>query len=143
MAGDLSNPILLYDGVCGLCNRLVQFVLRRDSRGQFRFAALQGDFARRTLRRHNANPAELDTFYVVLDYDQPSERLAARSGAVVTLLGLLGGIWAGFGLLLRMFPKWLRDWGYNRVAQSRYRIFGRLEACPLPEERSRGRFLDI
>jgi predicted DCC family thiol-disulfide oxidoreductase YuxK len=137
-----SNPILLYDGVCGLCNRLVQFVLKRDHRDRFRFASLQSEFARRILARHGANPGDLDTFYLVLDYGQPADRLASRSDAVIGVLQVLGGIWSGCGSVLRMFPKWLRDWGYNRVARSRYHIFGKYDACPLPEDKHRHKFLD-
>lgn len=137
-----TNPILLYDGVCGLCNRLVQFVLRRDQRGQFCFAALQGDFGRRILERRHANVDALDTFYLVLDCGQPTERLAARSDAVVAMLRLLGGLWGCFGLVLRMLPRWFRDWGYQRIAKSRYRIFGKYNTCPVPEAKYRGKFLD-
>jgi predicted DCC family thiol-disulfide oxidoreductase YuxK len=137
-----SNPILLYDGVCGLCNRLVRFVLKHDRQELFRFAALQSEFAGKILARHGANPGDLDTFYLVLNHGQPAERLAARSDAAVEVLRNLGGTWRGCGSVLRIFPKWVRDWGYNRVARSRYRVFGKFEACPLPEERYRGRFLD-
>jgi predicted DCC family thiol-disulfide oxidoreductase YuxK len=137
-----SNPILLYDGVCGLCNRLVQFVLKRDRQDRFCFAALQSDFARKILARHGANPGDLDTFYLVLDCGQPGERLSARSDATVGVLRDLGGIWGGFGSVVRMFPKWFRDRSYNRVARSRYRIFGKYDACPLPEEKHRHKFLD-
>ena len=67
MSGSASNPIILYDGVCGLCNRLVQFVLKHDSQDRFRFASLQSDFAAQFLRRHGAAPEDLDTMYVVID----------------------------------------------------------------------------
>ena len=70
---DPANPILLYDGVCGLCNRLVQFVLKRDSSGHFRFASLQSDFASRILRQHGLDPDDLDTVYLV---EAPGQRPA-------------------------------------------------------------------
>jgi len=137
-----SNPILLYDGVCGLCNRAVRFVLKRDRQDRFRFAPLQSEFARNLLTRHGANPDNLDTFFMVLDCGQPTERLAARSDAALMVLRELAGVWAGFGAVLRVFPRWLRDWAYNRVARSRYRIFGQYATCPLPEQKHRHRFLD-
>lgn len=137
-----SNPILLYDGVCGLCNRLIQFVLKRDRQDRFRFASLQSEFARKILARHGTNPGDLDTFYLLLDYGQLGERLVSRSDAAVGVLRVLGGLWAGFGSVMRMFPRWFRDWAYTRIARSRYRIFGKYDACPLPEERYRERFLD-
>lgn len=139
----LSNPVILYDGVCGLCNRLVQFVLKHDSQDRFRFASLQSDFAAKLLRRHGADPGELDTMYVVLDYAQAGEQLASRSAAAIVVLRELGGIWGILGGLLQLLPKALRNWGYNLVARHRYRIFGKYESCPLPEEKHRGRFLDV
>jgi predicted DCC family thiol-disulfide oxidoreductase YuxK len=138
-----SNPIILYDGVCGLCNRLVQFVLRHDSRDRFLFAALQSDFANRVLRQHGATPEDLDTVYVVLDHALPGERLASRSDAAVVVLNELGRGWGVLGSALRVFPGWLRNWAYNLVARNRYRIFGKHDSCPIPSENDRHKFLDL
>jgi predicted DCC family thiol-disulfide oxidoreductase YuxK len=86
----MPHPILLYDGVCGLCNRLVQFVLRRDPEGVFRFAALQSGLAERILARHGADARDLDSVYVVVNCDQGDERVLARSDAVIFILRRLG-----------------------------------------------------
>jgi predicted DCC family thiol-disulfide oxidoreductase YuxK len=156
------SPILLYDGVCGFCNRLVQFTLRRDRRAIFRFAALQSAFAARILARHGINPSNLDTFYVVVNPNltesntfrdsaqdgltkgrPPAEYLLSRSAAILFVLHQLGG-WcraASFGP--RFVPRFLRDWTYNIVARHRYRIFGRSETCALPKPEDRSRFLDL
>lgn len=142
MGTAVSPPILLYDGVCGLCNRFVQFVLRRDSKALFRFAALQSPLAAGILARHGANPTDLDTVYVVLDHNQPEGSLLARSDAVAFVLQQLGGIWRPAALILRLIPRALRNWSYNLVARHRYRIFGRFNSCPLPTEATRNRFLD-
>lgn len=139
---DPANPILLYDGVCGLCNRLVQFVIKRDARDHFRFASLQSDFAARILQRHGLDPRDLDTVYLITDYDQPGQRLAARSDAVIAVLRQLGEFWCAMGLLLQVLPPWLRDWGYGLVARIRYRKFGKYDTCPLPEEKQGHKFLD-
>ena len=138
----MTNPIILYDGVCGLCNRLVQFVLRHDRRDLFRFASLQSEFAAAILRRHGIAPGELDTFYLVRDCEQPGEQLAARSEAALAVARGLGGIWGAVAFPLRMLPAGVRDWGYNLVARHRYRLFGKYDVCPLPEARHRHRFLD-
>ena len=143
MTASTSNPVILYDGVCGLCNRLVQFVLKHDSRDRFRFAALQSDFAARVLRRHGAAPEDLDTVYVVSDHGLAGERLASRSDAVVVILQELGGGWNLLGVILRCFPGWLRNWGYNLVARNRYRIFGQYDSCPIPSEKDRRKFVDL
>ncbi|MGO9086057.1 MAG: thiol-disulfide oxidoreductase DCC family protein [Candidatus Sulfotelmatobacter sp.] len=164
----MPHPILLYDGVCGLCNRLVQFILRRDRSGVFRFASLQSALAAGILARHGADARDLDTVYVVVNYELSDERLLARSDAVVFILkqlaaaaelrsarpGLRPGptqatstpgrfLWRLVAFLLQVVPRRLRDWGYGLVARHRYRVFGRYDACPLPSEDTRSRFLDL
>jgi predicted DCC family thiol-disulfide oxidoreductase YuxK len=138
-----SNPILLYDGVCGLCNRLVQFVLRHDRHGFFRFAALQSSLAGQILERNGRRANELDTFYVVVDPNRPSERLLDRSDAMAFVLTELGGIWRALALTWKIFPRLLRDAIYNLVAANRYQWFGKLPACPIPGQSERERFLDV
>jgi len=143
MPASLPNPVILYDGVCGLCNRLVQFVLKHDLPDRFRFASLQSDFAARVLQRHGAAPPDLETMYVVLDRTLPGERLASRSNAVVVVLQELGGGWCALSVVLRVLPGCLRNWGYNLVAQNRYRLFGKYDSCPVPNEKDRRKFLDL
>jgi len=138
----MSHPILLYDGVCGFCNGLVQFILRRDRDAVFRFASLQSAFAARALSRHGANPSDLDTVYVVVHHELPDEYLLSRSEAVLFVLKQLPGPWRALASLLQLLPKFLRDAAYNAIARNRYRIFGRFQVCPLPSERDRNRFLD-
>lgn len=134
---DLANPVLLYDGVCGLCNRLVRLVLKHDSQAHFRFASLQSAYAARILQRLALDPHDLDTLYVV-----EGEELVTRSDAVIVILRKLGGFWLAVAATLRVFPKSLRDWGYSVVAHHRYSVFGKYESCPLPEKKYRDRFLD-
>jgi predicted DCC family thiol-disulfide oxidoreductase YuxK len=136
---DSGNPVLLYDGVCGLCNRLVQFVLKRDRRARFRFASLQSSYAGAILRPRGIDSRNLDTVYYL---DESGERLAARSDAVISVLCELGGFWTAVAVALRLFPKWLRGWGYGVIARNRYRIFGKYESCLLPERKYQDRFLD-
>jgi predicted DCC family thiol-disulfide oxidoreductase YuxK len=140
---DPTNPILLYDGICGLCNRLVQFCLTRDAGGGLHFASLQSDFAALILQRHGFNRPDLDTLYFVANCGRPEERLSTRSDAVIFVLLQIGGIWTVVAALLRIVPRWLRDWGYKIVARNRYRVFGRSQSCLLPEEKYRTRFLDL
>ena len=136
------NPILLYDGVCGLCNRLVQFTLRHDRRDLFRFASLQSPLAARILERHGASAANLDTFYVVAHHQQPDEQLIARSDAVAYVLRELGGRWQVCGIFWKLLPPMIRDALYNLIARNRYKIFGKLDTCPLPDLQQRHKFLD-
>jgi predicted DCC family thiol-disulfide oxidoreductase YuxK len=138
-----SNPIILYDGVCGLCNRLNRFVLKRDRNERFRFAALQSEFAGKVLERHGVNPQILDTMYLLLNYSQPDERLAARSDAAVQILGELGGIWSALASIVQRLPRWFRDKAYNVIARNRYQLFGKYQTCQIPDERYRSKFLDL
>ena len=135
-------PILLYDGICGLCNRLVQFILRRDPKAIFRFASLQSPFAATVLGRHGVNVADVDTVYVVVNHEEAGESLLARSEATVYVLKQLGGFWRFCAFLFQLLPRFLRDGIYRAVARNRYRVFGRYETCPLPTENTRVRFLD-
>lgn len=135
------NPIVLYDGVCGLCNRLVQFLLKHDYDDRFRFASLQSEFTSMLLVRHGLNPQDLDTVYVVKNFRLPDEQLLARSDAILFMLATLGGIWK-LAAVGRVLPRGLRDFVYKTVARNRYRVFGKHESCMLPEPQHRRKFLD-
>src|SRR5262249_15921946 len=128
----IAHPIILYNGVCGLCNRLNQFVLIRDPDGIFRFASFQSEFAVQVLTHHCKDARDLNTLYVILNHGQPDESLLSRSDAVIYILRKRGGIWNVTSALMRLMPKSLRDWGYGVVARNRYRVFGRYETCMLP-----------
>jgi predicted DCC family thiol-disulfide oxidoreductase YuxK len=136
-----AGPILFYDGVCGLCDRTVQFVLRHDRRGRVRFAALQSASARRMLARHGRDPSRLDTMYLLLSPGAPTERLLDRSDGILGVLDQLGGIWR-VSTAAWVVPRFLRDRAYDLVARNRYRWFGRYDRCILPPPNARERFLD-
>ena len=129
-----DRPVIFFDGVCGLCNRFVNFVLARDKKHVFRFAPLQGETARAMLP---APDVEDISTVVVLSKDG-SRR---RSSAVVSILRQLGGVWAVLGMLLWIVPSPLRDLGYKLVARSRYRLFGKKEVCRMPTPEERAMFL--
>jgi predicted DCC family thiol-disulfide oxidoreductase YuxK len=143
MSGRGSNPIVLYDGVCGLCNRLVQFVLKNDGNDVFRFASLQSKLAEQILVRHRLRSESLETVYVVLDYGLAEERLLSRLRAVVYVLQQLGGPLAYVSAILRVLPAPVQNFLYGLVASNRYRVFGRYETCPLPDSDTRSKFLDL
>ncbi len=161
---DWNHPILFFDGVCGLCNRFVDFMLRADCRSRFLYAPLQGETARRLLGvddqagGHQANdpppggpragdheaggpqagdPQAGDPrSFVFLEKDASYE----QSNAVLLALSGLGGAW-GLIAVLYVFPRPVRDFVYRMVAQNRYRWFGRRDACRLPTPEERDRFL--
>jgi predicted DCC family thiol-disulfide oxidoreductase YuxK len=132
----LSTHVVFFDGVCGLCNRIVHFVLTRDRRSRFRYAPLQGGFASRQLPLRGGNPADLDTMYVLTD----GGHLLRESEAAFFVLRELGGIWRALAWL-RALPRALTDRGYRFVARRRYGPFGKLDACPVHGPAERGRFI--
>ena len=140
---DSAKPIILYDGVCGLCNRLVQFLLKHDKDGRLRFASLQSDFAVKVLGRHGLDPKDLDTVHVVVNYDQPGEQVLQRSDAVLRAGSELGGFWGTSSSIAKVVPRGLRDLVYRFVATNRYRVFGKYDTCMLPDPSQRSRFLDV
>ena len=137
-----STTVVFYDGVCGLCNRLNRFLLRRDRDARIRFAALQSPIARQLLAAHGLDPTDLDTVYVMADWTTDAERVLSRSKAVMHALDQLGGSWRAVARVGKLVPRPLADLVYRAVARSRYRIFGRFDACQIPPPEWRKRFLD-
>lgn len=137
-----ATTLVFYDGVCGLCNRLVQFLLKRDSRGVLRFAQLQGGLARAELAAHGYDPSDLDTIFVIADWGSPRQRVLTRSRAVLHAGTRLGGGWGVAARVARIVPASIADRIYRVVARRRYRVFGRFDACPLPRPEWRERFLE-
>ena len=134
-----QSPVLLYDGTCGFCDGAVRFVLRVDRRGELRFAALDSDYGRSVIARHPA----LATVDSVAFVDHPGgvdERVAVRSAAALRVADYLGGPWRTFRVAA-LLPRPARDWLYDRFAAVRYRVFGRLDACPIPAPEVRARFI--
>jgi predicted DCC family thiol-disulfide oxidoreductase YuxK len=130
-----GDPIVFFDGVCGLCNSSVDFVLRHDRQGRMRFAPLQGETAARLL------PAEdRDNLGSLVLWEDG--RAYRRSTAVVRILSKLGGGWTVLAAGMWLIPAPLRNAGYRIVAKLRYRLFGKKETCRLPSPEERSRFLD-
>ena len=133
--------LVLYDGVCGLCNRLLQFLLKHDRRGVFSFASLQSATGRAMVARYGGNPDDPGSFHVVADFRAPNARALKKSDAAVFVARQLGWPWKGLraaGLL----PPALRDRMYDVIARNRYRVFGRYEECQVPRPEFRSRFLE-
>ena len=132
--------MLLYDGVCGVCNSAVRTILRFDPNGSMRFAALDSAFARAVFDRH-PTIGGVDSVVFVDEPGEPAERVAVRSAAALRVVDYLGGPWRLLKVA-RVIPAPLRDWLYDRVADVRYRIFGKYDTCPLPPPEVRARFVD-
>ncbi len=128
-----SHPIIFFDGVCGLCNRSVDLLLRWDTKGLLRFAPLQGATARAMLPEEQVR--DLDSLVL-----KDAKGIHRRSDAALLALEHLGGGWRTVALL-RWIPRVLRDAVYGLVARHRYRWFGKRHSCRLPTAAERERFL--
>jgi predicted DCC family thiol-disulfide oxidoreductase YuxK len=132
----LDGPLLLFDGVCNLCNSVVRLVLRHDDAGIFRFAPLQSAIGEEVLGRHGLSTEEFDSIVLVEDGEYYRKSTAAlrvcrRLGRPFSLLGPFGHL-----------PPVLRDPVYDLVARYRYRVFGRSDECQIPEPEIRERFAE-
>jgi predicted DCC family thiol-disulfide oxidoreductase YuxK len=126
--------VVYFDGVCGLCNGFVDFLLRHDARNVLRFAPLQGETAAR-----NLNPDDTLNLNSVIVSD--GQRTYRESAAIVKIFTRLGLGWRILGRMLWCIPRPMRDWGYRLLARHRYQIFGKHETCRLPSPEERQRFL--
>lgn len=133
-------PVLLYDGVCGFCNKTVQMILDRDRRGTMRFAALQSDYGRAVVERH-PELRGVDSV-VFVEKSDGGERVHTRSDAALKVASYLGGFWKVF-LCAYVVPRPARDYLYDLFARNRYRLFGKFDQCMLPPAEARARFLDV
>ncbi len=132
-----QKPVLLFDGVCNLCNRWVNFVIDRDPEARILFAPLQSDAARRLLKQFDIDVDAMDTV-ILLD----QEKVYERSDAVLHLAGYLKGpvrlLRAGI-----IVPRFLRNALYDFIAKKRYRWFGQRNECRMPEPELKNRFLEM
>jgi predicted DCC family thiol-disulfide oxidoreductase YuxK len=125
-----SQPIIFYDGLCGLCDKSVQFVLKHDKKKQFKFATLQSDFAYNTIGK-----PETDSF-VLLDQG----KIYMESTAALRTLKRLGGVWSLAAAFL-VIPTFIRNAVYRFVARNRYKWFGKFDSCKVPDAATRSRFI--
>ena len=134
----LPPRIVFFDGVCVFCEGLVRWLFDRDPEEQFHFASLQGETAARVREAFPESfPTDIDTFVF---YERDERALALRADAVFRLAGQLDGRWRHVARL-RVLPDWLTELAYRAFAASRYRLFGRLDACPIPTDAERRRLL--
>ncbi len=138
-----GEELVLYDGVCALCNNLVRFLISIDRSGQLYFAPLQGETAQTVFERHpnlTSDPSDSRTIIYVRNFGDEDETVSLRSEAVADVFGDLGGFWWLIGQF-RWIPRPIRDGVYRFVASNRYDWFGQYDECPLPPPEVRSRFL--
>ena len=132
-----GKKVILFDGVCNVCDGFVQFILKRDKKGLFYFASLQSDIAQQLLAKHQVQVKALSTV-VLIDGD----KVYTHSDVPLMVGKELGGI-CMFFYAFKLFPKKIRDILYDWFAANRYRFFGKKEVCMLPKREWHSRFLDV
>lgn len=128
--------IVLFDGVCNLCNKSVSFIIDRDRVRRFRFASLQSDIATRLMQDAKVNPEILDSIVLI-----SGGEISIKSTAVLKIARRLSSFWPLFYVFI-VIPTPIRDYLYDIIARNRYRWFGRRSECRIPDENEKELFLD-
>lgn len=131
-----NKSIILFDGVCNLCNASVNFVIKHDKKAQFLFASFQSDAAKEIMLHFNLKNLNLDSIVLI-----EGGKIYEKSTAILRIARHLN---SGFKLLyfFIVIPKFVRDWLYSYIAKNRYRFFGKRERCMIPSLELKNRFLD-
>ncbi|HYP50343.1 MAG TPA: thiol-disulfide oxidoreductase DCC family protein [Pyrinomonadaceae bacterium] len=130
-----DKAIVLFDGVCNFCNDTVNFIIRRDRKDSFRFAALQSEIGQKLLRQYDLNAPGIDSVVLI-----ENGRAFTHSTAALKIARRLGGAWQIFSVF-QFVPRPARDFFYRLFARNRYRLFGKREVCMMPTPEIKARFL--
>ena len=131
-----TRAIILFDGVCNLCNGAVNFVIKRDKRSVFKFATLQSERAKNLMSEGEFQNEDLRTFILLLN-----DRFYTRSTAALKVCRYLSGLWPlMYGFMI--VPKFIRDFIYNIISKNRYKWFGKRESCMVPTTELKSKFLN-
>ena len=130
-----TQNILLFDGVCNLCNGFVQFVIKCDKKEKVKFASLQSEVGKQLLIKHNLPQEEFKSFVYI-----KNNQVLLKSTAALTLMKDMEGFWQLLYIFI-IVPKFIRDFIYSVVAKNRYKWFGKKDVCMIPNEKLHHRFL--
>lgn len=136
MKNNLHQPLLLFDGVCNLCNSSVQKIIKRDTHNQFKFASLQSDASKEILLHFSNYNSSIDS--IILIYN---DKAYLKSSAILGVCKVLGGLYNVL-LIFWLIPKPIRDACYDLIARNRYKWFGKRVSCMIPSEEISSKFLD-
>lgn len=131
-----NKKIILFDGVCNLCNSSVQFVIKHDKKDVFRFVALQSDLGQEILEHIGINPKNIDSIILY----EPGVAYYYKSKAALEIAKNLGGFWH-FGTIFKIIPTGIRDQLYDYIAKNRYKWYGKKESCMIPTAELKSKFL--
>lgn len=131
----MPNPIILFDGICNLCNGAVKFIIRHDKKNKFKFGSLQSDAAKKLLEPYHLTTEELNSFVLI-----ENGKIYLRSRAVLRIAYQLDGAWK-LTSVFYIFPSFISDAVYNLIAKIRYKVFGKRETCMVPTPELESRFV--
>lgn len=132
--GTIGAPVILFDGVCNLCNQSVQFVIRNDRASRFRFAALQSDFGQQQLDKYNFDKSKMLSVILVVN-----NKAYDRSRAGLEIARRLDGLWPLMYVFV-IVPPFIRNFFYDWISRNRYRWFGKKDECMIPTPELKARF---
>lgn len=133
-----GKKIILFDGVCNLCNSAVAFIIKRDKNDMFRFASLQSDIGQRFIKELGIDTSKVDSILLI----EPKEsKYYHKSTAALQIAKQLSGVFPILSVFL-ILPKFLRDWVYDIIAKNRYKWFGKKDSCLIPTPELRALFID-
>ncbi len=133
-----NKQVILFDGVCNLCNSSVLFVIKRDKADKFLFAPLQGEFGQQLINEFNIDTTKTDS---ILLFNNEKRKVHSKSTAALRVASHLG-FPLNLVVVFYIIPKFIRDWIYDFVAKNRYKWFGKKEACMIPTPELKSKFLD-
>lgn len=133
------NNIIFFDGVCNLCNRFIDFAIKRDKNNEIKYSSLQSEFAVEFLRNYNItiDIEKLGTIYFFTD-----GKMYNKSTAILKIVSHFGGVYPFFSKILIHINKRFRDFMYNSIAKNRYNFFGKKDTCRMPTKEERNKLLD-
>jgi predicted DCC family thiol-disulfide oxidoreductase YuxK len=133
----LSNgPVVLFDGVCNVCNGSVLFIIKRDAQSKLKFASLQSEYGAEQMKRFNLPPSALDSVLLI-----KNGQLFQKSNAALEIARMLDGMWPVM-YAFKIVPIFIRDFFYDWIAKNRYRWFGKKDECMIPTPQVKARFVN-
>jgi predicted DCC family thiol-disulfide oxidoreductase YuxK len=130
-----AKNIVLFDGICNLCNGLVRFIIKKDRSGKLKFALLQSEVGQQWLMKFGLAKNEFESFVLI-----QGDKYYLKSAAALKMLRELGGVWKAFYVFM-LVPRPVRDFMYDLIAKSRYKVFGKRDVCMIPTPELQERFL--
>jgi predicted DCC family thiol-disulfide oxidoreductase YuxK len=131
-----TNPVILFDGVCNLCNSSVLFVIKHDPKKLFHFASIQGDYGQQVLKRFNLPSNSLGSFILLED-----NQIYTQSTGALKVARKLSGLWPLLYAFM-IIPPFIRNAVYELIAKNRYKWFGKKDACAIPSPELKALFFD-